>query len=65
MQTIDFAIMLQKRKFPAFNLARLLPTVFRPKTGEKLCILIDLKDPSDVVNFAFLEDPTRRPKKSI
>lgn len=57
MQTMDFATTLQKRKFPKFDLSRLLRTVFRPHTGEKLCILIDLKDPSDVINFAFLKDP--------
>lgn len=42
--------------FPPFNLSRLLKTVFDPKKGEKLCILIDLENPSDVVDFAFLKN---------
>ena len=43
------------KKFPPFDLARLLQTVFSPKKGEKLCILIDLDKPSDVKNFKFLQ----------
>lgn len=42
--------------FPKFDLAQLLRTVFTPKGGERTCILIDLKDPHDVKDFAFLED---------
>lgn len=43
--------------FPPFELARLLKTVFDPKKGEKLCILIDLENPADVVEFGFLLNP--------
>lgn len=43
--------------FPPFDLARLLRTVFNPQKGEKLCILIDLVNPSDVIDFAFLQNP--------
>lgn len=43
-------------KFPPFNLGRLLRTVFDPQRGEKLCILIDLKHPKDVINFEFLKN---------
>lgn len=44
-------------EFPPFDLARLLRTVFNPKKGEKLCILIDLDNPRDVFNFEFLNNP--------
>jgi aminopeptidase len=43
--------------FPPFSLARLLKTTFEPKPGQKICILIDLEDPSEIVNFKFLKDP--------
>ncbi len=46
-----------KPAFPPFNLARLLRTVFEPKGGERVCILIDLADPRAVKDFAFLNDP--------
>lgn len=46
----------QSRTFPKFNLARLLRTVFNPKKGERLCILIDLDKPQNVVNFGFLQN---------
>lgn len=44
------------RVFPAFSLKRLLETVFSPKGGERVCILVDLPDPSSVKNFNFLSD---------
>jgi len=45
------------RTFPPFSLTRLLTTVFAPKGGERVAILIDLEDPTEVKNFAFLKDP--------
>ena len=45
------------RTFPPFSLTRLLTTVFEPKGGERVAILIDLEDPNDVKDFAFLKDP--------
>jgi aminopeptidase len=45
------------RVFPPFSLTRLLKTTFEPKRGQKICILIDLENPSDIVNFKFLENP--------
>jgi aminopeptidase len=45
------------RTFPPFDLERLLTTVFAPKGGERVAILIDLKDPRDVIDFKFLKDP--------
>jgi len=44
--------------FPPFDLVRLLKTVFAPRPGERVCILIDLKNPQDVVQFRFLQDPS-------
>jgi hypothetical protein len=45
------------RVFPAFSLVRLLSTVFEPKAGERICILIDLPDPQEVTGLRFLENP--------
>jgi aminopeptidase len=45
------------RTFPPFSLSRLLKTVFDPKAGERVCILIDLDDPRDVIDWKFLENP--------
>jgi aminopeptidase len=45
------------RTFPPFSLTRLLNTVFEPKGTEKVCILIDLDNPSEVKDFAFLKNP--------
>jgi aminopeptidase len=44
-------------QFPEFSLGRLLKTVFAPKGGERVAILIDLPDPARVKDFAFLQDP--------
>src|SRR5678815_175443 len=46
-----------RRTFPPFSLSRLLKTVFAPNGGERICILIDLEDPSQAKDFAFLENP--------
>ena len=46
------------RKFSSFSLTRLLTTCFGHGNGEKVCILIDLPDPSDIEDFKFLEDET-------
>src|SRR3981081_3148303 len=47
---------MDKKKFPPFSLTRLLNTVFAPKPGEHIAILIDLPDPQQIKNFAFLKD---------
>jgi aminopeptidase len=64
MTNPNAAIVEQQVKFPPFSLSRLLKTVFAPKQGEKLCILIDLKDPSQVINYAFLKQPLPIQKKA-
>lgn len=43
--------------FPPFSLSRLLRTVFDPVSRERVCILIDLPDPAEVKDFAFLDNP--------
>ena len=45
------------RQFPAFSLPRLLKTVFAPKAGQRVCILIDLDDPREIADFRFLKNP--------
>src|SRR6202044_2270501 len=47
---------MDKQLFPPFSLTRLLTTVFAPKPGERVAILIDLPDPRAVRDFAFLKD---------
>jgi len=44
------------RRFPKFDLVRLLSSVFEPTQGKRFCILIDLPDLSLAKNFGFLDD---------
>lgn len=44
------------RTFPDFDLAKLLHTVFDPIDGCRVCMLIDLQDPAQAKDFAFLQD---------
>jgi aminopeptidase len=48
---------LPSHLFPPFSLSRLLTTVFDPKAGERVCVLIDLDDPRDMQDFRFLRNP--------
>jgi hypothetical protein len=43
--------------FPPFDLARLLSTVFDPIAGCRVCVLIDLDDPTHLRDFAYLRRP--------
>src|SRR4051812_47788019 len=45
------------RSFPPFSLSRLLKTVFDPRPGERVCILVDLADPIQMAAYGFLSDP--------
>ncbi|RYD58473.1 MAG: hypothetical protein EOP83_20850 [Verrucomicrobiaceae bacterium] len=46
----------ENRKFPPFNLVRLLGTVFEPTQGCRVCILIDFDEPAELIkDFAFLQ----------
>lgn len=42
--------------FPPFDLARLLRTVFDPRPGQRVAILIDLEQPMLMGGYRFLED---------
>ena len=45
----------ENRKFPAFDLVRLLGTVFEPTAGCRVCILVDFDEPAELIkDFAFL-----------
>lgn len=55
--TIEQPTVDRTPQFPPFSLSRLLRTVFDPKPGEKVCILIDLEDPRDITGFRFLKNP--------
>lgn len=46
-----------ERIFPPFSLTRLLGTVFNPIRDLRVAVLIDLEDPTQIRDFAFLEDP--------
>lgn len=56
MQTSFTPTPMPTRQFPPFDLSRLLKTAFNPKKGERLCILIDLDTPAEVVDFDFLKN---------
>jgi aminopeptidase len=46
----------EKRQFPAFDLAKLLGTVFEPTQGCRACILIDFDEPAALIrDFEFLK----------
>jgi len=46
----------ETREFPAFDLTRLLGTVFAPTKGCKVCILLDFDDPAPLIkDLAFLQ----------
>ncbi|MES2569741.1 MAG: hypothetical protein V4710_06755, partial [Verrucomicrobiota bacterium] len=53
--TITSPSQAASRQFPPFSLSRLLTTVFEPKGGERVCILIDLTNPREIQGFKFLE----------
>jgi len=47
----------ENRKFPDFDLVRLLHTVFEPTKGCKVCVLIDFDEPQDLIkDFNFLSE---------
>ncbi len=47
----------EKRKFPKFDLVRLLGTVFAPTKGCRVCILIDFDEPAEhIKDFAFVKE---------
>jgi hypothetical protein len=49
----------ENRKFPTFDLCRLLGTVFEPTQGCRVCILIDFDEPEFLIkDYAFLSLPS-------
>jgi hypothetical protein len=46
-----------------FDLARLLTKVFRPKTGERVGVFIDSKDPRTVSGLKFLDEPNNTTRR--
>ena len=56
--SLPIAEQIAARTFPPFSLERLLKTTFAPKAGQRLCVLIDLENPSDIKDFAFLKNPS-------
>src|SRR5688500_17359699 len=55
--TIQQSTVDRPRPFPPFSLTRLLTTVFNPQPGERIGMPIDLTDPRQVKDFAFLKNP--------
>ena len=52
----DILLQPENRKFPPFDLVRLLGTVFEPTQGCRVCILIDFDEPVEwIKDFAFLK----------
>ncbi len=47
---------MSNRTFPPFSLSRLLKTTFDPRPGQRVAVLIDLKNPRDIEGFRFLQD---------
>jgi aminopeptidase len=56
MTTVTAPKLVVPEHFPQFSLSRLLRTVFQPKQGEKVAIFIDLEDPRQIKDFAFLKN---------
>jgi aminopeptidase len=53
----DILLHPEKRNFPAFDLSRMLDTVFTPTQGCKICILIDFENPAEMMrDFGFLNE---------
>ncbi len=46
----------ERRRFPEFDLTRLLGTVFAPTRGCRVCVLIDFDEPAELIkNHAYLD----------
>lgn len=51
----DILLNPERRKFPPFDLTKLLGTVFAPTEGCRVCVLIDFDEPAELMrDFAFL-----------
>jgi hypothetical protein len=47
---------MSNRSFLPFSLSRLIKKTFEPQPGQRVCVLIDLKEPRDIKDFKFLQD---------
>jgi len=56
MNPLTIPTQAARRIFPTFRLANLLRSTFEPRAGQKICILIDLPDASQIEDFAFLKN---------
>ena len=54
MGNAEVQVSAKEKSFPPFSLKRLLSTVFRPKGGERLCLLVDFENPREIKDFSFL-----------
>ena len=54
---IPIAEQIAARSFPPFSLERLLTVTFAPNAGQRVALLIDLADPSEIKDFNFLKIP--------
>ena len=57
MTTMTIPERASAREFQPFSMTRLLHSTFWPKPNQKICILIDLDQPEDIKDFAFLKNP--------
>ncbi len=57
MNTLTIAQQVAARTYPPFSLYGLIEGTFKPRPGQRICVLIDLDDPKDVGDFKFLENP--------
>lgn len=57
MNVMTISEQVSARKFPPFSLSRLLRGTFAPSPGQRICILIDLENPREITDFAFLKNP--------
>ena len=57
MQTMTIPEQAASRTFRPFSLSRLIQSTFEPRPGQSICVLIDLENPRDVKDLAFLNDP--------
>jgi aminopeptidase len=54
---LPIAEQIAARSFPPFSLERLLRVTFAPKPGQRVALLIDLENPGEIKDFAFLQNP--------
>ncbi len=53
----DILLYPENRKFPPFDLRKLLGTVFEPTDGCRVCVLVDFEEPAGLIrDFAFLKE---------